>query len=173
MNALKNSLVDKEDAPYLGVWINTWQYALMSNPEEAILKILTGIVGQVSTKADTSEEERATLFRKVARVGGGVLSDVFKKYSGIDVEKGMENWNAGESAPEKSDVEDLKDKIDGLINNALKSNSGKHGCLFFIDDLDRIDPPIAVQILELLKNIFDLPNCIFVLAIDYGVVGRV
>lgn len=172
MNALKTSLVDRGDAPYLGVWINTWQYALMSNPEEAILKILTGIVGQVSTKADTSEEERATLFRKVARVGGGVLSDVFKKYSGIDVEKGMENWNAGESAPEKSDVEDLKDKIDSLINNALKSNSGKHGCLFFIDDLDRIDPPIAVQILELLKNIFDLPNCIFVLAIDYGVVVK-
>ena len=172
MNALKTSLVDRGDAPYLGVWINTWQYALMSNPEEAILKILTGIVGQVSTKADTSEEERATLFRKVARVGGGVLSDVFKKYSGIDVEKGMENWNAGESAPEKSDVEDLKDKIDGLINNALKSNSGKRGCLFFIDDLDRIDPPIAVQILELLKNIFDLPNCIFVLAIDYGVVVK-
>ena len=123
MNALKTSLVDRGDAPYLGVWINTWQYALMSNPEEAILKILTGIVGQVSTKADTSEEERATLFRKV-------------------------------------------------INNALKSNSGKHGCLFFIDDLDRIDPPIAVQILELLKNIFDLPNCIFVLAIDYGVVVK-
>lgn len=72
MNALKTSLVDRDDAPYLGVWINTWQYALMSNPEEAILKILTGIVGQVSTKANTSEEERASLFRKVARVGGAV-----------------------------------------------------------------------------------------------------
>ena len=30
MNALKQSLVDDPDAPYLGVWINTWQYALMS-----------------------------------------------------------------------------------------------------------------------------------------------
>ncbi len=172
MNALKQSLVDKDGAPYLGVWINTWQYALMSNPEEAILKILTGIVGQVSTKADTSEEERASLFRKVARVGGGVLSDVFKKYSGIDVEKGVKEWNAGEATLEKSGVEDLKDKIGGLIKNALENNSGKRGCLFFIDDLDRIDPPVAVQILELLKNIFDLANCIFVLAIDYGVVVK-
>ena len=172
MNALRQNLVDKDEAPYLGVWINTWQYALMSNPEEAILKILTGIVGQVSTKADTSEEERASLFRKVARVGGGVLSDVFKKYSGIDVEKGVKEWNAGEATLEKSGVEDLKDKIGSLIKNALENNSGKRGCLFFIDDLDRIDPPIAVQILELLKNIFDLPNCIFVLAIDYGVVVK-
>ena len=172
MNALKQSLVDKDGSQYLGVEINTWQYALMSDPEAVILKILTGIVGQVSKKANTTEEERASLFRKVARVGGGVLSDVFKKYSGIDVEKGVKEWSAGEAVPEKSGVEDLKDKIDSLINNALKSNSGKHGCLFFIDDLDRIDPPIAVQILELLKNIFDLPNCIFVLAIDYGVVVK-
>ena len=172
MNALKSSLVDKEGAPYLGVWINTWQYALMSNPEEAILKILTGIVGQVSTKANTSEEERASLFRKVARVGGGVLSDVFKKYSGIDVEKGMEKWSVGESASDKSGVEDLKDKIGVLVKKAIENNGGKRGCLFFIDDLDRIDPPVAVQILELLKNIFDLPDCIFVLAIDYGVVVK-
>lgn len=40
----------------------------------------------------------------------------------------------------------------------------------YIDDLDRIDPPVAVEILELLKNIFDLKNCVFVLAIDYDVV---
>ena len=44
--------------------------------------------------------------------------------------------------------------------------------MFFIDDLDRIDPPVAVKILELLKNIFDLPRCIFVLAIDYNVVVK-
>ena len=29
MNALKTSLVDRGDAPYLGVWINTWQYSLL------------------------------------------------------------------------------------------------------------------------------------------------
>ena len=46
------------------------------------------------------------------------------------------------------------------------------GFLFFVDDLDRIDPPIAVQILELVKNIFEVTNCIFVLAIDYDVVVK-
>jgi hypothetical protein len=46
----------------------------------------------------------------------------------------------------------------------------KQGFIFFIDDLDRIDPPIAVQLLELLKNLFTFNHCIFVLAIDYDVV---
>ena len=36
-----------------------------------------------------------------------------------------------------------------------------------MDDLDRIPPGDAVEVLEALKNIFDIPNCIFILAIDY------
>lgn len=43
---------------------------------------------------------------------------------------------------------------------------------FFIDDLDRIDPETAIKVLELLKNIFDIKNCIFVLAIDYNIIIR-
>lgn len=174
MNALEASLVDKEGAPYLGVWINTWQYALMSNAEEAIRNILHGIIGQVAEEAKTTEEERKSLFRKIARIGGGVFSDLFKKYSGIDAERIVKELSAGETAPDKSSVEDLKDELARLVKNAIDNNKdkGKRGFLFFIDDLDRIDPPVAVQILELLKNIFDLENCIFVLAIDYGVVVK-
>ena len=174
MNALEASLVDKEGAPYLGVWINTWQYALMSDAEEAIRNILHGIIGQVAEEAKTTEEERMSLFRKIARIGGGVFSDLFKKYSGIDAERIVKELSAGETAPDKSSVEDLKDELARLVKNAIDNNKdkGKRGFLFFIDDLDRIDPPVAVQILELLKNIFDLENCIFVLAIDYGVVVK-
>ena len=172
MNALEGSLVDKEGGPYLGVWINTWQYALMSDAEEAIRNILHGIIGQVAEKANTTEEERRSLFRKIARIGGGVFSDIFKKYSGIDAERIVKELSAGEIAPDKSSVENLKDELARLVKKAIENNKGKHGFLFFIDDLDRIDPSVAVQILELLKNIFDLENCIFVLAIDYGVVVK-
>ncbi len=172
MNALKQNLVDKDGAPYLGVWINTWQYALMSDAEAAIRNILHGIIGQVAEEAKTTEEERKSLFRKIARIGGGVFSDIFKKYSGVDAERIVKELSAGETAPDKSSVENLKDELARLVKKAIDSNKGKRGFLFFIDDLDRIDPPVAVQILELLKNIFDLENCIFVLAIDYGVVVK-
>ena len=172
MNALKQNLVDKDGAPYLGVWINTWQYALMSDAEVAIRNILHGIIGQVAEEAKTTEEERKSLFRKIARIGSGVFSDIFKKYSGVDAERIVKELSAGESAPDKSSVENLKDELARLVKKAIDNNKGKRGFLFFIDDLDRIDPPVAVQILELLKNIFDLENCIFVLAIDYGVVVK-
>lgn len=44
--------------------------------------------------------------------------------------------------------------------------------VFFVDDLDRIPPSDAVEVLEALKNMFDIPNCIYVLAIDYDVVVK-
>ena len=172
MNALRQKLVDDKDAPYLGIWINTWQYALMSDAEEAIRHILLGIIGQVSDTAKTTAEERVTIFKKLARVGGGVVSDIFKKYSGVDVEKNLKEWNANEAVPAKSGVEDLKDELATLVVKALAATPDKRGFLFFIDDLDRIDPPVAVQILELLKNVFDIPKCIFVLAIDFDVVVK-
>jgi len=70
----------------------------------------------------------------------------------------------------QSDINQLKEEIGELINEALANDSTKIGFTFYIDDLDRIDPPVAVEILELLKNIFDLEKCVFILAIDYDVV---
>lgn len=38
--------------------------------------------------------------------------------------------------------------------------------------MDRLEPVVAVQILSLLKNLFDVPDCVFILAIDYEVVEK-
>lgn len=173
MNALEERLVkQKPGAPYFGVWINTWQYALLSDPEEAILKILAGIVSQISKVAGTGDEERGRILKKVWAVSWSVVSQVVAKQTGVDGNKVKAEWDAGEAADAVPGVEALKNEIKSLVAKALAKEKGKRGFLFFIDDLDRIDPPVAVQILELLKNIFDLEHCIFVLAIDYGVVVK-
>ena len=77
---------------------------------------------------------------------------------------------SGDEASGASDIMQLKEEIAKLIDEALSKDSSKQGFTFYIDDLDRIDPPVAVEILELLKNIFDLEKCVFILAIDYDVV---
>ncbi|WP_176542918.1 KAP family P-loop NTPase fold protein [Priestia megaterium] len=70
-----------------------------------------------------------------------------------------------------TNIIDLRENISSAINNYLEINNEK-GFIFFIDDLDRIEPTIAVDILEILKNIFTVENCVFVLAIDYEVVVK-
>lgn len=68
-------------------------------------------------------------------------------------------------------VRTLKSGLEKMISKI--SYDGKPvKIVFFIDDLDRVPPPTAVEVLDLTKNIFNLPDCVFVLAIDYEVVVK-
>ncbi|MED0971378.1 P-loop NTPase fold protein [Bacillus paramycoides] len=69
-------------------------------------------------------------------------------------------------------INELKKDIRDAINKFLEINKDKRGFIFFIDDLDRLEPSVAVDILEVLKNIFTIENCIFILAIDYEVIVK-
>ena len=48
----------------------------------------------------------------------------------------------------------------------------KRGIVFFIDNLDRIDPTLAVEILEVTKNIFNFSNSVFIVALDNNIALR-
>lgn len=71
-----------------------------------------------------------------------------------------------------SNIKDLRESLESAISSSLVINPSKKGYIFFIDDLDRLEPSTAVDILEVLKNLFNIKNCIFLLAIDYEVVVK-
>ena len=50
--------------------------------------------------------------------------------------------------------------------------NNKKGFIFFIDDLDRIQPELALEILEILKNLFDIKHCVFIVAIEPSVLNE-
>lgn len=170
MNLLKYNLCDVDDAPYFPIWINTWQYSLMKTPSQTIMTILDGIINQIGSlnlskqKWAESKKKIGSIFRKMATVGTKIAAGT------VGIDKGIvDDLLDGEEAAQ-SDIVQLKEEIALLIEQILSDNPSKKGFTFYIDDLDRIDPQVAVEILELLKNIFDLEYCVFILAIDYDVV---
>lgn len=168
MNMLRYHLCDTDNAPYYPVWINTWQYSLMRTPSQAIIAILEGIIGQIGELSpnhqwEESKKKIGGLFKKMVTIGAKAAAGTIG-VSGDAIDDLFAS-EAGEST-----IVQLKSEIAKLIDNALSQNPDKKGFTLYIDDLDRIDPPVAVEILELLKNIFDLKSCVFVLAIDYDVV---
>ena len=171
MNLLRWNLCDANDASYFPIWVNTWQYSLMKSPNQAIIAILQGIINQIgvldskNVHWEESKKKIGAIFKKMATVGTKVAAGVVGIDGGV-----VDDIFAGDGSNPNSDIFRLKEEISRLIAVALDTAPDKKGFLFFIDDLDRIDPPVAVEILELLKNIFDLENCIFILAIDYDVV---
>lgn len=163
MNTLNDCLCVEKEA-YYSVWINTWEYALMQDAQSTLIQIITKLVGATTAIANPGAEKRAALMSKVKNIG-----KIAAKFALNSVSGGAGDIVDAMSDSDKSTVGDLRDDLQDVINTAIET-SNKRGFLFFIDDLDRIDPSVAVELLELLKNIFTLDKCVFVLAIDYDVV---
>ena len=161
MNTLQDELCGPE-GQFLPVWINTWEYALMHDSSSTLIQIISKMVQQT---ASNNEVKRKALFEKVKRISAVAAKTAIGSIGGdgsaIDEFFSTKNSSVGE----------LRDELQETVKEKVEE-SKKSGFIFFIDDLDRINPPAAVELLELLKNIFTLEYCVFVLAIDYDVVVK-
>ena len=166
MNTLRNELCDQEGKKFIPVWLNTWQYSLMKEPDQALISIIKGLTEEVLAVIDEGKSEAG---KKVRAVFANVLKATAKVAVSATTGQDIGEILDATSVSKEVTILQLRNSLNDAIADILKKES-KDGFIFFIDDLDRIDPPMAVQILELLKNIFDLNNCVFVLAIDYDVV---
>jgi hypothetical protein len=164
--------------PFYGIWLNTWQYSLMKSKDEALMSIIGGLTNEILSiiKEKHESKSQATinkvkgLFSKLGKAGAKVAASTVG-IEGEVVDSLLEKENVSEVnllAFKKS----LQDAIQQCLEEDGKIGNNNRGFIFFIDDLDRIDPPVAVEILELIKNIFEVENCLFVLAIDYEVVVK-
>jgi len=160
---LANDHLDSKD--FKMIWINSWENALMSAPEEALIKIINEIINELMASdsnvknTEKVKEVASTAFKGLLRVGAQMAGGA----QGGQVMK--------EILDSKNSIRDLRDTMAGLVEEIRNSENQRiDKVVVFVDDLDRIDPPEAVKILELLKNIFSIPGCVFILAIDYQVV---
>jgi len=65
----------------------------------------------------------------------------------------------------------FKAEFEKLVS--LWTHSGEdRRIVIFVDDLDRIRPARALELLEAIKNFIDVQGCVFVMALDYEVVQR-
>lgn len=176
MNRLHNDLCG-EGKEFIGININTWEYSMLATPEETVIRIISQLVFSLT-------ENDAKANSKVGQYMRGVFNFAYR--FGREFAKGIapgaglviEGMGVPSELPGSKDdkeapmsLSELRNTLTEAIEKSL-SESDKKGILIFVDDLDRLNPPLAVQILELLKNVFTLNNCIFILAIDYDVVVK-
>jgi hypothetical protein len=65
----------------------------------------------------------------------------------------------------KQFTQDFKTQARELVDFALEDNPNRQ-VFIFIDELDRCRPTYAIEMLETVKHLFDIPNFIFVLSTD-------
>ncbi len=156
------------------IWFNTWQFSQFNMEDSLTVSLLSCLLNELAA----SEEDRASalkttralqfagkitkemLLSAVDSVVGSRAADTIDKFLNSLSEQHMDAAEV---------VRNLRSQFQTSVEHKLKA-TGKDRIVVFIDDLDRLEPRKAVELLEVLKLFLDCPNCVFVLAIDYSVV---
>ena len=176
----KTSLLNliREELPARNVetlWFNTWQYAqlnLESSLSWSMLGVLLRHVGGNSETVGALTRLRAAAMGTAKVVSGMVVGAALNQ---IGLSAGGASGGANlphavdQGVDAVQEITQLRERLQAAVTARLES-SGKNRLVVFVDDLDRLAPTRAVELLEVMKVFLDLPSCVFVLAVDYAIV---
>lgn len=166
INIMKDKLdsIRNDQAPRVKtVYFNTWQYSQFKMSGD----LYTAFIVSINSVLSNGSTER------LARMLSAVVS--FTKMlsgmvTGADAGQVVDAVLSGEIQRTKA-VDELKNGFAELIHDFTGDDPDSR-IVIFVDDLDRLSPEIAVELLEVMKLFMDVQQCIFVLAIDYDVVVK-
>ena len=180
MKILESSLCAEtlpEGQRFESIWLNTWDMFLENDYGAAVKKLVLSLLSQIEEhfeklKKNKISDRRKTILKEYVKNISGIVLDV-ASMSGDYSNKLLEFFfpEGGSVHP----VRKVKKELETFICNAVNENNNgmtDNAFLIFVDDLDRLQPQMAVTLLEALKNLFDIQKCIFILAIDYDVVAN-
>ena len=150
-------------------WVNTWQLSQFDLGNELPMVVMRALVEQLG-----SGEDRSAFKETIGLVGRalwGVTKSVAKSQTGVDADKIRKEM---EDVPDPGQVlSSLKQTFADICRKRCDQATGEDNrVVIFVDDLDRLLPERAVELMEVMKNFLDVPHAVFVLAIDYQVVVK-
>lgn len=184
--------ISKDDKPVLTVWFNPWQFVADEHLIIPFFHTLIASLEKINTKSTTEKTNQLGNFlKKIAPVP---LALVYGMEVGLKIPYLLDTKFLASKTidyvEEKKDLFDKKNeqKDETAIQTAAKDYESTYYNLIktlqdasaeldlkivvFIDDLDRCLPEKAVQLLEGLKVLMDLPNFVFVLGVAKEVIER-
>lgn len=183
------------------IWFNTWQFSVLCDSSKLIIHLMKMMFKELESKAkellDEDTKERFVEKNKKARgtlakiVGINAIKAALTSIPGIGIgfdtafscydqikEIGSDANKSGTTDQINAEfneaelVVEMKHHIEALIQMLTGEGKPFDRIYLFIDDLDRLEPIVAVELMEGIKNFIDCKGCVFVLAVDNEVVER-
>lgn len=164
-------------AHYPTVYIDAWQQDFSDDP---LLTVISSIIEQLrdatGNKLAVPDGIKSKLLGLLKAGGKLVLKSAIKKagledgdfsLEGEDADKLVDTLCSNHKERYES-IQYLKQEIRQWVEAAVGLSEGKldYPAFILIDELDRCRPSYAVEMLETIKHIFDIPGVVFVLATD-------
>ncbi len=161
------------------IYFNAWKVDYATDPLVALVSSIDRI--DLGTEQEIEEYQKHLAFiKKVTTLLAkqSVIAGVKGLTSGlVNLDEIVKAINPEETTDTNRDIveefnqeRDLLGKFRKELEKAVKLlptvGEKPRNLVFFIDELDRCRPTFAIQLLERIKHLFDVPNIIFVLSID-------
>ena len=176
-SSIMNMIREKLPENILPISFNTWEYSQFDLSDNLAISFLLYLSNKLRKEGGENLNEMADFLKKIGKfgtkalialadyrtVGGGsVMNDIVNEYLNIDLDPVHEISNLKKK---------FQDAIDSICEKSRNGSIKRDKIVFFIDDLDRLQPARAVELLEVIKLFLDCDKCVFVLAIDYEIVS--
>ena len=153
--------IEKDVIP---VFFNTWQFSQFDLGNSLAFSMIKVLLNKL--------QDDDSFIKHFTSVCSNALTTALKSVSiyniNVDLKKCTEKTVDDNYAEQ---IENLHQHFQEVVDRACEREH-KDRVVIFVDDLDRLVPSKAVELLEVLKLFLDCKQCVFVLAIDYEVVIR-
>ena len=163
---LKRWQNDLENQGFKAIYFNAWEDDFCDDP-------LLAIIGQVGKYFEKDEGGKFKGFVESVKDNAiplfrANINSLLERHTGFTLNispfKGCGRNLIKEYLEQASAKNKLKGRL-GEMADAVQKEAG-HPLVFIIDELDRCRPTFAVELLERVKHIFDVPNMVFVFGLN-------
>lgn len=160
------------------IHFNAWKVDYVTDPLVALVSSLDRISSDADSAADGYKKHLKTVKKITSLVAKRGLRAATKALTvgvlDIDAEvKAAASEFATDAVGDIVDAfnqeRELLEKFRTELSEAIRQlpqTGNQPNLIFFIDELDRCRPTFAIELLERVKHLFDIPNIVFVLSID-------
>ncbi len=162
---LKRWRQDLENQGFQAIYFNAWEDDFCDDP-------LLAIIGQLHESLGKGKFRRVV--EKIVEVGKPLLragaSITLTANTGISLPPDSQSSPPEDSYSDYRRKKEKKEELKGLLREMAGdiAENTEQPLVFIIDELDRCRPTFAIELLERIKHIFDVPNIVFVFGLNRG-----
>ena len=152
-----------ESTGFKAIYFNAWEDDFCDDP-------LLAIIGQLSNYF--KEGRLKTLARQAAQIAMPLIREnlfgVLKATTGVTIKLDQQKQGNKSFLDAYLEQRATKDKLKSQLAKLSESvvEETERPVVFIIDELDRCRPTFAIELLERVKHIFDVPHMVFVFGIN-------
>ena len=160
------------------VYFNAWKDDYVTDPLIPMVSAIDELKSATEAANEGFRSSMATVRKAVGPIAKRAIKAAIKASTMgvLDVDEAIEEAAADAASEaaddlidtfqkEKASLEQFRDALEKAVGK-LSENDQPRPLIFFIDELDRCRPSYAIELLERVKHLFDVPNMVFVLSID-------